>query len=82
LCQRIKVPTQANEDKIPNKGAITKQIPLRFSGEEMPKHLSSASTGFPPMTTNLAPSTFYSGFEQKVIDALEMLQQQLRMMKK
>ncbi|KAK5825664.1 hypothetical protein PVK06_020522 [Gossypium arboreum] len=43
-CQRVKVPTQENEEKIPNKGAITKQIALRFLGEEIPEHPSSTST--------------------------------------
>ncbi|KAH1039088.1 hypothetical protein J1N35_040831 [Gossypium stocksii] len=38
LTKRVKVPILANEDTIPNKGAIAKQIALRFSREEMPRH--------------------------------------------
>lgn len=71
----MNVPIQVNEDTIPNKGAITKQLALRFFGEEMPRHLGSTSTTSPPMTFGAAPSMYYSEFEQKMIDTLEMLQQ-------
>ncbi|KAA3465949.1 hypothetical protein EPI10_001080 [Gossypium australe] len=77
-----KVPIQTNKDTIPNKGAIIKQLALRFSREEMPRHPGSTSTLLPPMTTDTAPSTSLSNFQQKVIDVLEMLQQQFRIMEK
>ncbi|KAH1107068.1 hypothetical protein J1N35_010836 [Gossypium stocksii] len=82
LCQRVKVPIQTNEDTIPNKGDITKQLAIRFSGEEMPRYLGSTSTSSPPLPTNTAPSTSHSNFEKKVIDGLEMLQQQFNILEK
>ncbi|KAK5846347.1 hypothetical protein PVK06_002631 [Gossypium arboreum] len=81
LKPQCRVPTQENEDKIPNKGAITKKITLRFLVEEMPKHPGSTFTASPPMITDAAPSTSHSDFEHEVIDALEMLQEQFRMWK-
>ncbi|KAH1039232.1 hypothetical protein J1N35_040975 [Gossypium stocksii] len=82
LCQRVKVPTQENEDKIPNRRTITKQIALRFLREEMPKYPNSISIASPLMTSDVALSTSHSNFEQKVIDVLDMLQQQFWMMEK
>ncbi|KAH1107047.1 hypothetical protein J1N35_010815 [Gossypium stocksii] len=62
-CQRINVPIQENEDKIPNKGAITKHITMRFSGEEVPRHPSSASTSSPLTSTHATPSTSHNDFK-------------------
>ncbi|KAK5812432.1 hypothetical protein PVK06_027862 [Gossypium arboreum] len=64
LCQRINVPFQENEDKIPNKGAITKKITMRFSGEKEPRHPGSPSTSSPPTSTHATPSTSHNDFEQ------------------
>ncbi|KAH1107743.1 hypothetical protein J1N35_011511 [Gossypium stocksii] len=51
------------EDKIPNKGVITKQIALRFLGEEMAKHPGFTSTTSPPMITDVTPSKSHIDFE-------------------
>ncbi|KAH1031606.1 hypothetical protein J1N35_043780, partial [Gossypium stocksii] len=76
------VPIQANEDTISKKGAITKKIALRLLGEELPQYLGSTSTASPPMTSDVAPSVSHTDFDQKVINALKMLHQQVCMMEK
>ncbi|KAH1082328.1 hypothetical protein J1N35_022089 [Gossypium stocksii] len=58
--KNAKVLIQTNENTIPNKGAITKQLALRFSREEMPRNMGSTSTPSPPMNTDTTPSTSYN----------------------
>ncbi|KAK5839148.1 hypothetical protein PVK06_007913 [Gossypium arboreum] len=60
---KVKVLIQMNEDIIPSKGAITKQLALRFPGEEMLRHPGSTSTSPPPLNIDTAPSTSHSNFK-------------------
>ncbi|KAK5775788.1 hypothetical protein PVK06_043729 [Gossypium arboreum] len=55
-----------NKDTIPSKGTITKQLALRFSGEEILRHLGSTSksTSSPPLNTDIAPSTSHNDDDQ------------------
>ncbi|KAH1091178.1 hypothetical protein J1N35_018435 [Gossypium stocksii] len=63
LCQWVNVPIRVKEDKISNKGAITKQIALRFQGEEVPRYPSFISISSPPTGAHYAPSTSHNDFE-------------------
>ncbi|KAK5836150.1 hypothetical protein PVK06_011906 [Gossypium arboreum] len=61
VCVEVKVPLSSNEDHLPNKGAITKLIVQKISGEEMPMQTSTPPSS-PPKTTS-APSTSHTEFE-------------------
>ncbi|KAH1082619.1 hypothetical protein J1N35_022380 [Gossypium stocksii] len=65
MCQRVNVSIQANEDVNPNKGAITKQIVVKFSKEDLPRHPppGSASTSFTSTCATTIPFTSNSVFE-------------------
>ncbi|KAH1046755.1 hypothetical protein J1N35_037539 [Gossypium stocksii] len=68
LCQCINVLVQANEDVIPNKGAITRLIVAKLSGEDLPRQQPSRSDSATSTTTFSTATTSISNslFEQQV----------------
>ncbi|KAH1046652.1 hypothetical protein J1N35_037436 [Gossypium stocksii] len=69
--RKVNVPLQVNEDRIPNKGAITKHIALKFSNELLPRHSNPSPTSSPPKPNDVALSTFKNAFEQQVVETLQ-----------
>ncbi|KAH1055744.1 hypothetical protein J1N35_033809, partial [Gossypium stocksii] len=67
---KVKVSLQVNKDRTPNNCAITKHIALKFSSEELPRHLDPSPTSPPPRPNDVAPSISTNAFEQKVVKAL------------
>ncbi|KAH1097307.1 hypothetical protein J1N35_014228 [Gossypium stocksii] len=69
------VTTTANEDTIPNKGAITKKIVMRFLGKEMQCYplSGSTSTSSTPICALAIPSTSHNAFEKHVLNSHEKL---------
>ncbi|KAK5843124.1 hypothetical protein PVK06_005563 [Gossypium arboreum] len=54
LYQRVKVALSPNEDRLPNKGAITMHIVQKLAGEEMPRQTGMPLYS-PPWTTSAVP---------------------------
>ncbi|KAH1073520.1 hypothetical protein J1N35_025848 [Gossypium stocksii] len=84
LCQHVKVLVQANEDMIPNRGAIMNQIVIRFLRDEFPRDppLDYASTSPTPTYAPTTLSTSTNVFEQQVLSSLRRLHMQFNLFEK
>ncbi|KAK5811542.1 hypothetical protein PVK06_026883 [Gossypium arboreum] len=65
VCIAVKVPLSLNEDHLPNKGTVTKNITQKLAGEEMPRQ-TGTPLSFPLMTTSVVPSASHTDFERNM----------------